>query len=328
MLAVRPSTSETVKRRPPSLVEIPAPEPGPGEVLVRVRATALNRADLLQIRGLYPPPPGESTVPGLECSGEIEALGPETRGWAEGDRVMALLAGGGHAEKVVVPTGQLMPVPEGLDLVEAAALPEVALTAWTNLVAEGELQSGESVLIVAAASGVGTFATQMAREIGARVIVAGRSAQRLERLRPLGADACVVLDDDLVKNVRAANDRRGVDLILDLAGGEPLASRMGALRSQGRCVLVGILAGAKTELDLADVLRRRLRLIGSVLRARSREEKARLVADFHSFAGERLRDGRLAPVIHRIYPFERIADAYEQLEKGGVFGKLVVSTSS
>ncbi|MEM8934614.1 MAG: NAD(P)H-quinone oxidoreductase, partial [Acidobacteriota bacterium] len=320
-----PPTSETVKNRTPTLVELPDPEPGSGEVLVRVRATALNRADLLQIRGLYPPPRGESEVPGLECAGTIERLGPETRGWAAGDRVMALLAGGGHGERVVVPTGQLMPIPEGMDFTDAAALPEVALTAWTNLVVEGGLQRGETVLIVAAASGVGSFAVQLARELGGRILVAGRTLQRLERLRPLGADICLRLDDELVKQARAANDRRGVDLIFDLAGGEALASRMAALRTGGRCVLVGILAGARTEIDLADVLRRRLRLIGSVLRSRSREEKARLVADFQSFAGDRLRDGRLQPVVHRVYPFERITEAYEQLEKGGVFGKLVVS---
>ena len=325
MLAVRPPSSETVKHRTPTLVDLPDPEPGPGEVLVRVRATALNRADLLQMRGLYPPPPGESEVPGLECAGTIEALGPETRGWSKGDRVMALLAGGGHAERVVVPAGQLMPIPDGMDFDDAAALPEVALTAWTNLVAEGGLQCGETVLIVAAASGVGTFAVQLARELGARVLVAGRTLQRLERLRPLGAEACIRLGDDLVKETRAANGREGIDLILDLAGGAALASRMAALQTGGRCVLVGILAGSKAEIDLADVLRRRLRLIGSVLRARSRDEKARLVSDFHSFAGERLRDGRLKPIVHRVYPFERIAEAYEQLGKGGVFGKLVVS---
>jgi putative PIG3 family NAD(P)H quinone oxidoreductase len=328
MLAVRPTLSETAKDRLPSLVQLADPVPGPGEVLVRVRATALNRADLLQIRGQYPPPEGESAVPGLECAGEIEALGPETFGHREGDRVMALLAGGGHAEKVAVPIGQLMPIPAAMSFEEAAAVPEAALTSWTNLVAEAGLKRGESVLITAAVSGVGTFAVQLARELGARVFVAGRDLERLERLRPLGADVCLPLDDDLSKNVRAHNDGNGVEVIFDMAGGQGLAGRLHALRSQGRYVLIGTLAGRRSEIDLPDLLRRRLRLIGSVLRPRSRAEKSVLVADFYRFAAERLRDGRLRPIVHAVHPFERIAEAYAQLEQGGVFGKLVVAVGA
>ncbi|MEM1180181.1 MAG: NAD(P)H-quinone oxidoreductase, partial [Acidobacteriota bacterium] len=296
-----------------------------GEVLVDIRATALNRADLLQLRGLYPPPPGESEVPGLECAGVVEALGPDVEGAAVGDRVMALLAGGGHAEKVAVPVGQLMPIPEGWSFAEAAAVPEVAITAWTNLVFEGGLQSGETVLIVAAASGVGSFAVQLARELDARVLAAGRSLERLEKLRPVGADACVQLGDGLVGQVRELTDGRGVDLIVDLAGGDGLGRRMKALRRRGRAVLVGILAGSKSTLDLSDVLRRRLRLTGSVLRSRPRAEKARLISDFSAFAEARFADGRLRPVVDRTYPFERIADAYADLERGGVLGKVVLT---
>ncbi|MDA8017803.1 MAG: zinc-binding dehydrogenase [Thermoanaerobaculia bacterium] len=298
--------------------------PAEGEALIRIRATALNRADLLQIRGLYPPPPGESPIPGLECAGEIEALGQGSDGFEVGQRVMALLAGGGHAQKVVAPVGQVMPIPGGLSFEEAAALPEAALTAWTNLVREGELAGGETALVVAAASGVGTFAVQLARELGARVIVAGRDRERLERLKALGADACVVLGEDFVHEVRAIGSGRGVDLIMDLAGGADLGQRMGALKHGGRCVLVGVLAGMQTDVDLADMLRRRLRLIGSVLRARSRLEKAELVADFSAFAAHRLEDRRLKPVIDRILPFEEIADAYRQLREGGVWGKIVL----
>ncbi|MEO1088010.1 MAG: zinc-binding dehydrogenase, partial [Acidobacteriota bacterium] len=246
-------------------------------------------------------------------------------GVAPGDWVMALLAGGGHAEKVSAPAGQLMPIPEGWSFEEAAATPEVAITAWTNLVAEGGLQSGETVLIVAAASGVGSFAVQLARELGARVLAAGRSMERLEKLRPLGADACVVLGDGLVDRARALNDGRGVDLILDLAGGAAMGPRCKALRRGGRAVLVGILAGSQTTLDLGDVLRRRLRVIGSVLRSRPRAEKARLIADFLSFAGPRLEDGRLRPVIDRTYSLSRAAEAYADLERGGVLGKVVLT---
>lgn len=326
MLAVRPTDpTDATRDAQPELVEVEVPEPGPGEVRIGVRATALNRADLLQIRGLYPPPEGESAIPGLECAGVIEEVDEGVDVFSVGDRVMALLAGGGHAEAVVAPVGQVMPIPEDLTFTDAAALPEVAITGWTNLVYEGGLREGESVLIVAAASGVGTFSVQLARELGARVIVAGRKMDRLERLRPLGADACVLLDDELVRNVRQATDREGVDLIMDLAGGPELGSRLQALAKRGRCVLVGLLAGRSSELDLADVLRRRLRLIGSVLRARSRESKAELIADFLAFAAPRLDDGRLAPVVDRVLPFAEIAGAYRQLEETEVWGKIVLA---
>lgn len=308
----------------PRLVETDDPRPAAGEVLVRIRATALNRADLLQIRGLYPPPPGESEVPGLECAGEIEALGEGAGDWAVGDRVMALLAGGGQGERAAVPVGQLMPIPDGLGFQEAAALPEVGLTSWTNLVHEGGLKAGETVLITAAASGVGTFAVQLARELGARVLVAGRNLERLERLRPLGAKTLLELGDDLPEKVRAATDGRGADLVIELAGGQGLASSLKALAPRGRLVLVGLLAGPRADVDLADLMRRRLRLIGSVLRARSREEKEQLVTDFLSFAAERLADGRLRPIVDRVLPFGEVAEAYAQMERGGVLGKIVL----
>src|SRR6185436_5271172 len=176
---------------------VPDPTPGPGEVLLRVHATALNHADLQQVRGLYPPPPGESTIPGLEAAGVVEAIGEGVEGWRVGDRAMALLAGGGHAEKVAAPVGQLLPIPPPLSFEEAAAIPEVGLTAWTNLVHEGGLQRGETVLITAAASGVGSFAVQLARELGARVLVAGRSVERLQALLPLGADVALELGEEL-----------------------------------------------------------------------------------------------------------------------------------
>jgi len=327
MLAVLPLPADTRAGSPvPQLGEIPDPRPGRGEVLVRIRATAMNRADLLQIRGLYPSPPGESEVPGLECAGEIEELGEEVNGWQPGDRVMALLGGGGHAEKAVAPVGQLMRIPAGLSFEEAAALPEVAITSWTNLAYEGRLREGQSVLITAAASGVGIFAVQLARELGAaQVLVAGRSLDRLEKLRELGADTCLELDGWFPKAVRDATAGNGVDLIVDLAGGSEVGTHLKALKVGGRLVLVGILAGARAEIDLADLLRRRLQIVGSVLRARTRAEKARLVADFLAFASPRLEDGRLRPIVHKIYPLREIAEAYAQMEEGGVFGKLVLS---
>ena len=318
MRAVLPESTEL-----PRLGEVPDPRPAAGEVLVRVAATALNRADLLQLRGLYPPPPGESPVPGLECAGEVVEGGPGTGAFEAGDRVMALVAGGGQAELAAVPVGQLIPVPESLGLVEAAALPEAALTAWTNLVFEGRLEAGQSVLITAAASGVGTFAVQLARELGATVLVAGRSLERLEPLRDLGVSELVRLGPDLPARVRELTGG-GAHLVLEMAGGEHLPRSLQALRYLGRLVLVGLLAGAGAQIDLGLVLRQRLQIVGSVLRSRSREEKASLVADFRSFAAPRLEDGRLKPIVDRILPFEEISRGYQAMAAGGVTGKIVL----
>lgn len=307
-----------------SLGTLPDPVAGPGEALIDVRATALNRADLLQLWGLYPPPPGESPVPGLECAGVVAELGPGVSSLAVGERVMALLAGGGHATRVAAPEGQVMPIPERLSFCQAAALPEVGLTAFTNLVVEGALARGQSVLVAGAASGVGTFAVQVARELGARVLVAGRDLDRLERLRSFGASGSCVLGPDLAERVRELNSGHGVDLVLDLVGGPWLGACLGALRERGRLVLVGLTAGARSDLDLGLLLRRRLRVFGSVLRSRSRAEKAGLVKGFWDFAAERLASGRLQPVVDRVLPFEELPRAYAELEAGGVLGKIVI----
>ncbi|MFP3939488.1 MAG: NAD(P)H-quinone oxidoreductase [Thermoanaerobaculia bacterium] len=308
---------------------MPEPKPAPGEVLVAVRAAGLNRADLLQLRGLYPPPPGESDIPGLECSGVVEELGEGVDGAAPGDRVMALLAGGGMAERVAVPVGQLLPLADNLSFEEGAALPEACLTAWTNLVAEGELARGETVVVTGANGGVGTMAVQLARELGARVVAAGRSRERLEPLRELGAEHLVIDAPGLAEAVRDATGGPkgggGADLVFDLVGGELLGEHLAALRNRGRLILVGLMAGRRAELDLGEVMRRWLTLRGSVLRSRSREEKARLVAAFHELAGPRLADGRLRPVLHRAFPFREIAEAYRTVLGGGFVGKVVVT---
>ena len=304
---------------------MPDPVPGPGEVLLRVHATALNHADLSQVRGGYPPPPGESTIPGLEAAGVVEQMGEGVGGWHIGDRAMALLAGGGHAEKVAAPVGQLLRIPAELSFVEAAAIPEVGVTAWTNLVHEGELQAGELVLITAAASGVGSFAVQLARELGARVLVAGRSVERLQALLPLGAETALPLGEELPARVRDLSGGAGADLVLDLVGGEAIVEHLDCLRERGRLVLVGLLGGGKATMPLFVLMRRRLRLIGSVLRARSRAEKAALVAAFGDFALPRLADGRLRPIVDRVLPFAEIAAAYAMLERGGVLGKIVLT---
>lgn len=326
MLAVLPSDDH---RPIPRVGEVPDPVPGPGEILVEVEAAGVNHAELLQVRGLYPPPPGESEVPGLECAGRV-AGDPrvEVPGtWQPGARVMALLAGGGHATRVAVPAGQLMPLPGNLSSVQGGAIPEAGLTAWTNLVAEGGLQPGETVLITGASGGVGSFAVQLARELGARVLAAGRNRDRLEMLRELGIDEICLEGASLPQQVRDATGGRGVDLVLDLVSGPHFPEHLAALRDKGRLVLVGAVAGARAEIELSSLLRRRLRITGSVLRPRSREEKARLVADFIAFALPRLKDGRLRPVVDRVVPFERAPEAYRALAQGGVFGKVVLDMS-
>ncbi|HSS75917.1 MAG TPA: NAD(P)H-quinone oxidoreductase [Thermoanaerobaculia bacterium] len=309
----------------PRVGDLPDPVPRQGEILVAVEAAGLNHADLLQLRGQYPPPPGESDVPGLECAGVVlegEAGSP----WQPGVRVMALLGGGGHATRVAIPKGQLMTLPDNLSFIEGGAIPEAALTAWTNLVVEGGLQAGETVLVTGATGGMGTFAVQLARELGARVLAAGRSRERLELLRGLGIDEVCLEGANLVGQVREATGGRGVDLVLELSGGADTADHLAALAHRGRLVVVGLVGGRKAEVDFGLVLHKRLHVIGSVLRARPREEKARLVATFAAFALPRLRDGRLRPVVDRVIPLERAAEAYQALERGGAFGKIVLST--
>jgi putative PIG3 family NAD(P)H quinone oxidoreductase len=308
----------------PRIGNLPDPVPGPGEVLVAVEAAGINHAELFQIRGQYPPLPGESEVPGLECSGTI--LGPEIPFslWQPGARVMALLGGGGHATRVAIPVGQLMPLPDNLSFEEGGAIPEAALTAWTNLVAEGNLQAGETVLITGATGGMGSFAVQLARELGARVLASGRDPGRLQQLRDLGVEEICVAGSDLAQQVREATGGRGVDLVFDLVGGPAINAHLGALRDCGRLVLIGLLGGRKVEVDLGAVLSRRLRIVGSLLRPRPRAEKAQLVEAFAAFALPRLRDGRLKPVVEKVIPFERAAEAYKMFERGGTFGKIVL----
>lgn len=322
VLPVEPGTPPV-----PRLGDLPDPVPGPGEVLVAVRAAGLNHADLHQLRGAYPPPPGESAVPGLECSGTVVALGEGVAAdglFTPGARVMALVGGGAHATLAAIPVGQLMPIPENLSFVEAAAIPEAGLTAWTNLVVEGGLAAGETVLVTGATGGMGTMFVELARELGARVIAAGRSLERLEPLRALGASDILLAGDGLAERVRAATGGRGADLAVDLVGGAEIGRHLAALAPRGRLVLVGLLAGRRAEVDLGAVLSRRLRIQGSVLRARPRGEKAALTAAFSAFALSRFASGRLVPVVDRAVPFESTPGAYAALEAGGVAGKIVL----
>ena len=307
------------------LTDVPAPRPGPGEVLVRVAAAGVNRADLLQRAGHYPPPPGASEILGLEVSGTVAALGEGVTGWAEGDEVCALLAGGGYAELVAVPAGQLLPAPAGLDLVDAAALPEAVCTAWSNLVGTGRLRAGETVLVHGGSGGVGSAAIQLAFAVGARVLTTAGGPERTARCRELGAD--VAIDhrtQDVVAAVEEATEGRGVDVILDVLGAGGLDQNVRSLATGGRLVVIGTQKGRKGEIDLGRLLTKRASVHATTLRARPLEEKAAIVADVRERAWPLLDDGRLRPVVAERLPLAEAARAHELLDSGAVFGKVLL----
>jgi putative PIG3 family NAD(P)H quinone oxidoreductase len=307
-----------------TLQDVPAPRPGLREVLLDVRATALNRADLLQRRGLYPPPPGASDILGLECSGVVAALGPGAARFAVGARVMALLAGGGYAEQVVVHEDVLLPVPERLSFEEAAAVPEAFLTASEALLVEAELSAGQRVLVTAAASGVGSAAIQIAKWRGAFVI-GSASAGKLAVVRALGADVALERDaSDFVDLLRAATEKRGVDVIVDFIGASALARHQACLADRGRLVLVGLLGGAAAPLDLGRILMKRQRLCGLVMRTRSVAEKIELVARFQRELWRALDSGALSPQIDQSLPLSAVADAHARMEQNLNTGKIVL----
>ncbi|HEY3570877.1 MAG TPA: NAD(P)H-quinone oxidoreductase [Thermoanaerobaculia bacterium] len=310
----------------PIVGELPDPIPEPGEVLVAVEAAGLNHADLHQMRGHYPPPAGESDVPGLECAGVV-LEGEKGSPWQPGTRVMALVGGGAQATRAAIPVGQLMPLPDNLSFIEGAAIPEAALTAWVNLVVEGGLQTGETVLVTGATGGMGSFTVQLARELGARVLAAGRSRERLELLRDLGIDEVCLEGANLAGQVKEATNGRGADLVIDYTAGPDFGSHLAALAPRGRLVVIGTVGSRRAEVDLGLILSRRLKVVGSLLRARPREEKARLTEGFAAFALPRLLDGRLRPVIDRVFPLERAAEAYKALGQGGAFGKIILATA-
>jgi putative PIG3 family NAD(P)H quinone oxidoreductase len=307
------------------LAEVPRPEYGPESVLVEVHATAVNRADLLQRRGLYPPPPGESEILGLEAAGVVAETGAAVRGWRRGDRVMCLLAGGGYAEYVAVHHGMLLPIPERLSFEEAAAIPEVFYTAYMTLVAEAGLAAGETVLIHAGGSGVGTAATQLARTLGARVLVTAGDAEKLARCRELGAEGTInYKEEDFAERGRALTDGRGVDVILDCVGGQYLERNVALLAPKGRLVIIGLMGGAKADINLALIVGKRLRVIGTVLRTRTLAEKLALTACVRETILPRLADGTIRPVIDSIYDLAAAAQAHERVAANANFGKVIL----
>ncbi|MEJ5945529.1 NAD(P)H-quinone oxidoreductase [Pseudokineococcus basanitobsidens] len=307
--------------------EVPDPAPGPGEVLVEVAAAGVNRADLMQRQGQYPPPAGESETLGLECSGVVAALGDGVEGWAVGDEVCALLAGGGYAEHVVVPAGQLLPVPRGVDLVDAAALPEVACTVWSNIFMSAGLREGELLLVHGGGSGIGTFAIQLARAWGARVAVTAGSADKLEACRGLGAEVLVnYREQDFVEQVRAATDGRGADVVLDVVGAPYLQRNVAVLAPGGRVAIIGMQGGRRAELDLGALLATRGVVMATSLRARPRAEKAAIVASVREHVWPYVEDGRVRPVVHARLPLDDVARAHEVLEESSHVGKVLLLT--
>ncbi|MFG3423041.1 NAD(P)H-quinone oxidoreductase [Micromonospora sp. NPDC049460] len=306
--------------------EVPDPEPGPGEVVVDVRATAVNRADLLQRQGHYPPPPGAPAYPGLECSGVISATGPDVAGWEVGQEVCALLAGGGYAERVAVPAGQLLPVPAGVDLVDAAALPEVACTVWSNVVQLARLAKGETLLLHGGGSGIGTFAVQLGVALGATVVVTARAAKH-ERLRELGAAHTIdYREQDFVEEVRRVTDGRGADVILDIMGASYLPRNVAALATDGRLVVIGMQGGRKGELDLGALLAKRGTVAATALRSRPRDQKAEIVRGVRQQVWPLVEAGAVRPIVDRRLPITEAAQAHRLVESSDHVGKVLLTT--
>lgn len=306
--------------------EVPDPVAGPGEVLVEVAASAVNRADLMQRAGHYDPPPGSSPYLGLECSGRVVALGEGVTGWRVGEEVCALLTGGGYAERVAVPVGQLLPVPDGVDLVSAAGLPEVTCTVWSNVFMLAGLRPGETLLVHGGSSGIGTMAIQLARQVGARVAVTAGSAAKLERCRELGAQ--ILIDykgQDFVAALREATDGHGADVVLDNMGAAYLGRNVEVLAPNGRLVVIGLQGGTKGELDLGMLLRKRAAVLATALRSRPAEEKAAIVASVRENVWPLIAAGTVQPVIYRVVPMADAAEAHRLVESSTHVGKVLLT---
>jgi putative PIG3 family NAD(P)H quinone oxidoreductase len=321
IIAIHPGGPEVLQ-----LGEVPDPTPSSEELLVRVRASALNRADTLQRRGLYPPPAGESEILGLELAGEVEAVGSAVSGFAPGDWVFGLVGGGGYAEKALLHYRMAMPIPTGWSFVQAAAVPEVFFTANETLFTLGHLTGGETVLIHAGASGVGTAGIQMARHIGARVFVTAGSAEKIARTLELGAEVGInYKEEDFVARVQAFTDKVGVDVVQDFIGAAYWQRNLQCLKVGGRLVLVGLMGGAKVEADLNTILRKRLHIIGSVLRSQSLAEKIAITQRFRDRWLPLLQSGAIRPVIDTSFPLTEAAAAHRYMEENRNVGKIMLT---
>ena len=313
--------------RPEALVwaEVPDPVPGEGEVLVEVVAGAVNRADILQRQGFYNPPPGASPYPGLECSGRIAEVGPGVSGWSVGDEVCALLAGGGYATKVAVPAGQLLPVPEGVDLKRAAALPEVTCTVWSNVFMISHLRPGETFLVHGGSSGIGTMAIQLAKAVGAKVAVTAGTKEKLDQCAELGADILVnYREQDFVEELKQATGGAGADVILDNMGAKYLDRNVRALAVNGRLAIIGMQGGVKAELNIGALLTKRAAISATSLRARPLAEKTAIVAAVREHVWPLIAAGQVRPVVDREFPMSDAAAAHRLVEESGHVGKVLL----
>ena len=308
-----------------TLTEEDRPTAGPGQVVLDVAAAGVNRADVMQRLGFYPPPQGASPLPGLEVSGTVATLGEGVDGLAVGDEVCALIDGGGYAEAVAVPAAQVLPVPTGVSLTDAAGLPEVVCTVWSNVFMTAGLQPDETLLVHGGSSGIGTMAIQLAKALDARVAVTAGSEEKLQACRDLGADVAISYqDEDFVERVREETDGRGADVILDNIGAKYLGRNVDALATAGRLVVIGLMGGRKGELDLGKLLSKRGAVIATSLRARPAEEKAAIVAAVREHVWPLLEDGTVRPVVHQTYPLADAAQAHRDMEASGHIGKLLL----
>jgi len=306
----------------------PVPRPATGEVLIRVAAAGINRPDILQRTGNYPPPPGASPILGLEVSGTVAALGAEVAGWHEGDAVCALVAGGGYAEYCVAPAPQCLPVPKGVALVDAAGLPETFFTVWTNVFDRGRLAAGESFLVHGGSSGIGTTAIQLARAFGAHVFATAGSPEKCAVCRDLGAERAIdYRQEDFVAILKEATQGRGVDVILDMVGGPYVEKNLRSLALEGRLVQIAFLQGSKVTLDLAHLMMRRQTITGSTLRPRPVAEKAAIARNLRDKVWPLIEAGKVRPVIDRTFPLAEAAAAHRLMESSAHIGKILLRTS-
>ena len=309
--------------------EVPDPVPGAGEVVITTVAAGVNRADLAQRLGLYPPPPGAPPYLGLECSGHITAVGAGVTDWREGDEVCALLAGGGYAEQVAVPVGQLLPIPAGTGVLAAAALPETTCTVHSNVVCDGRLAPGEVLLVHGGASGIGTMAIQIARALGARAVCTAGSADKLARCRELGAELTInYREQDFADAVLEFTGGHGADVILDIVGAPYLTQNVAALATGGRLIVIGLQAGSRGEIDLGQLMRKRATVRGSTLRARPHDEKAEIVARVRNEIWPLIGSGQVRPVIQAVLPLDQAAEAHRIMDRSGHIGKILLSTAA
>jgi putative PIG3 family NAD(P)H quinone oxidoreductase len=310
------------------VAEVPDPVAGVGEVVVDTVATAVNRADLLQRQGFYPPPPGASDILGLECSGRVRSVGKGVEGWSVGDEVCALLAGGGYAEQVVVPAGQLMRVPDGVPLAVAAALPEVACTVWSNVFMVAQLRPGETLLVHGGAGGIGTFAIQLATALGARVFATAGSEDKLELCRELGAERAISYRDEATPGiprwVEVLGEAGGADVILDNMGAKYLGHNVAALATEGRLAIIGMQGGTKGELDVSTLMAKRAAVVATTLRARPTEEKAAICRAVEEHVWPLVEAGKVRPVVGAEIALDDVAEAHALMSEGGHTGKILL----